>query len=78
MLGDVFVIEIGQAEVEQDVHHQREIEQGGKFPVTDVSDLELNLGLNAKNPERLDEQVENEQDGQVEYELFLLYQSRQR
>jgi hypothetical protein len=73
VLRDITVIEIGNTEVEKNAEQQRKIKDHSVLPITHVTDLALHFGLYKNCPERFDEEVKNDKDGQVKYELFLLH-----
>lgn len=73
VLRDVAVVEIGKAEVEENIQKQRIVEDHSVLTITDVTDLSLHLRLHKNCPERLYQKIQHHEDGQIEYELFLLH-----
>ena len=71
VLRDVFVVEIRDAEVEQDIQQERKIEEHEILSVSRIAHLNLHVRLNAEDPERLDEQVQAQQDNEVRNEFLL-------
>ena len=58
--GNVATVEIGDAQVEQDVKKIGEVEDGEVLAVQRVAQDVLNLAVDAKNPKRLHQQIEEE------------------
>ena len=60
VLRDVAAVEVGDAEVEQDVEEVGEVEEGLVGAVGGVAEQVLHLTVDAENPERLHQQVEKQ------------------
>ena len=72
VLRDVPVVEIGDAEIEQDVEQEGEVKEGKIKSVFGGSYSILNYAVNPENPERFDQDIQKEQEGQVG-DKFLLH-----
>ena len=71
MLGNIAVVKIGDAEIQQDIEKECEIEQVLVKSIIREPDRILHRPVNAEDPERLDQQVQQDQECQVEQEFFL-------
>ena len=71
VLGDVAGVEVGDAKVQQDVEDIGEVEDGEIESVGLGSDSILHANLNAKNPERLDDEVEQQYPKESGDEFFV-------
>jgi hypothetical protein len=60
VLRDIFIVKVGDANIEQDIQKQREIKQGKVHPVTLISHHILNCSVDSKNPKWFDYQIESE------------------
>jgi len=61
VLGNISVIEISNSQIEQDVEEGREIEKGKIKSVGCISNCVLHRSVHTKNPERLDQQIQEKQ-----------------
>ena len=71
VLRDGAAVEVGDAEVEQDVEEVGEIEEGLIGTVGGVAEQVLHLAVDAENPERLHQQVEKQQEDDIFDEAVL-------
>jgi len=71
MLGNIAVVEIGDAEIKQDVEEKGEIEQVHVKSVIRQPDRVLHRAVDPEDPEGLDQEVQEQQQGQVDQEFFL-------
>jgi hypothetical protein len=71
VLRDVLVVEVGDAEIKENVEQKSEVHQGGIPAIFFRSHGVLHGTVDAKNPERLYQQVQEEQEGKVGNELAL-------
>ena len=71
VLGDVAGVEVGDAKVQQDVEDIGEVEDGEIESVGLGSDSILHANFNAKNPERLDDEVEQQYPKESGDEFFV-------
>ena len=71
MLGDVAGVEVGDAQIQQDVEDIGEVEDGEIESVGLGSDSILHANFNAKNPERLDDEVEQQYPKESGDEFFV-------
>ena len=71
VLRDAAAVEVGDAEVEQDVEEVREVEQGLVGAVGGVAEEVLHLAVDAENPEGLHQQVEKQQEDDIFDEAVL-------
>ena len=71
VLRDVAAVEVGDAEVEQDVEEVGKVKQGLVGAVGGVAEDVLHLTVDAENPERLHQQVEKQQENDIFYEAVL-------
>jgi hypothetical protein len=52
VLCNIFIVEIGNANIEQNIQQERKIEQGKVHPVTFVANHILHSAVDSKNPKR--------------------------
>ena len=74
VLRDVPVVEVGDPHVEEDVEQVREVGDGqidAISPVTGVADQVLHFAVNAQNPERLHQKVQEEKKDNILDEAIL-------
>lgn len=71
VLRDGTAVEIGDAEVKQDVEEVREVEQGLIGAVGCVAKQVLHFAVDTENPERLHQQVEKQQEDDIFDEAVL-------
>ena len=71
VLRDVAAVEVGDAEVEQDVEEVGKVKQGLVGAVGGIAEDVLHLTVDAENPERLHQQVEKQQENNIFYEAVL-------
>ena len=71
VLRDGAAVEVGDAEVEQDVEEVGEVEKGLVGTVGGVAEEVLHLAVDAQNPERLHQQVEKQQEDDIFDEAVL-------
>jgi len=71
MLGDITVIEICYAHIQQDIKHIGIIENRKIKPVINQADGVLDRQVNPEDPERFDQQVKQDKQSQVDEKLFL-------
>lgn len=71
ILGNVAVVEVGDAKIEQDIEKKRKIEHSGIKTITLKTNQVLHTAVDAKYPEWLDQQVQKQQQAQVSDEFFL-------
>ena len=71
VLRDGAAVEIGDAEVEQDIKEVGEVEQGLIGAVGRVANQVLHLAVDAENPERFHQQVEKQQENDIFDEAVL-------
>jgi hypothetical protein len=65
VLGDVPVVEIGNSQVKQDVEKEGEVEQIEIKPVFHHPRHNLNVPIDGKDPNRLNQKIQREQQTQV-------------
>ena len=73
VLGDVAAVEVGDAEVEEDIEEVGEIEERLVGAVGGVAEQVLHLAVDAENPEWLHQQVEKQQEDDIFDEAVLHY-----
>jgi glycosyltransferase involved in cell wall biosynthesis len=73
ILCNVFVIEVGDSEIEQDVEQEREIEKHVILTVRRVARLVLHGGINLQYPERFDKKIQGNKDNQVGNKLLMMH-----
>ena len=71
VLRDVAAVEVGDAEIEQDVEEIREVEKSLVGAVGGIAEEVLHLAVDAENPERLHQQVEKQQEDDIFDEAVL-------
>jgi hypothetical protein len=71
VLSNVLVVEIGNAKVKQDVEQETEVEQSIVKSVITGQHRILNCSVNPQYPEGLYEEVQQQQQRKIGYELFL-------
>ena len=71
VLCDGTAVEVGDAEVEQDIEEVGEVEEGLVGAVGGVAEQVLHLAVDAENPERLHQQVEKQQEDDIFDEAIL-------
>ena len=71
ILRDGAAVEVGDAEVEQNIKEVREVEEGLVGAVGGVAEDVLHLAVDAENPERLHQQVEKQQEDDIFDEAVL-------
>ena len=73
VLRDGAAVEVGDAEVEQNIKEVREVEEGLVGAVGGVAEDVLHFAVDAQNPERLHQQVEKQQEDDIFDEAVLHY-----
>lgn len=71
ILRNVFIIEIGDAKINENIEQERKIKNGRIQSVMRHSCCILHLHINAEYPKRLDEQIQRKHDGKVGDEFSL-------
>ena len=71
MLGDIAVVEVSDPEIQQDIEQESKIEQVHVKSVIRQPHRVLNGPVNPEDPEGLDQEVQEQQQGQVYQEFFL-------
>ena len=71
VLGDIPAVEIGDAEIKQDIKKVREIEQGLVGAVWGITQKVRHLAVDAQNPEWLHQQVQEQQENDILDEAVL-------
>lgn len=71
VLGDVAGVEVGDAQIQQDVEYISEVEDGEIESVGLCSNGILHANFNAKNPQRLDNDVEQQHPKKTGDEFFV-------
>ena len=77
---DVTVVEVGDSHIENHIEEESEIQYGKIEPVLFRPDTILHTDINSENPERLDKQVQENQQTDVEYEipLFQIFMTQKK
>ena len=70
---DVAVVEVGDAHVEQHVEEIGEVEDGEIETVVSCADTILHSHIHPENPEVFDQQIQENQNGDIEYEVSFLH-----
>src|SRR5438477_191962 len=76
VLRNIFIVEVRDAEVEQDVEEEGKVEEGDVITIHLSAHSDLHVAINAQYPERLDEQVQGEDEKKVGNELALHFLKR--
>jgi hypothetical protein len=71
VLRNVPVVEIGDAEIEQDIEKEGKIQNFKVEPIIEGSHHVLNIPVDSKNPDRFDEKVEQKHQPKVRQEFSL-------
>lgn len=72
MLGNIPVVKIGDANIQQDIQQEGEVKQGKIKPILRSTYLVLDRPVNAQYPKRLNQQIQKQQEGQIG-DKFLLH-----
>jgi hypothetical protein len=71
ILSNIFIVEIGDSKIEKDIEKERKIKKCDVVTINLSTHSNLNIPVNAKNPKRLDQQVEGQNKEEVGYKLAL-------
>lgn len=71
VLGDIAVVEIGDPGIKQDIEQKSEIEQVQVKTVINKPHRILHRAVDPENPERLHQEVQEEQQGEIGEEFLL-------
>jgi len=58
VLGDIFIVEVGNSHIEQNIQQQRKIEKGKIHPVVFVAYKVLHTSIDTKNPKWFYQKIE--------------------
>jgi hypothetical protein len=71
VLRNIFVVEICNPEIQEDIEQERKIEQGNVISIYFSSDCDLHVPVNTQYPERLDQQVQGKDQEEISYKFAL-------
>jgi hypothetical protein len=76
ILGNVTVIEVGDAKIEENIEEKREIKDDQVKPIVSYSNNILNISVNAENKNRLDQKIQKKKQSKVCKKFFLHKKSK--
>jgi hypothetical protein len=71
MLGNIAVVEIRDPNIEQDIKEIRKVENGEIKAVICNANCIVHDTVDPENPEWLDQEIQQEQNGKIDQEFFL-------
>ena len=73
---NIAIIEVGDAHVEHHIEEVGEVEDGEIETVAGRTDSVLHRHIHPENPERLDQQIQENQNGNIEYKISFLHSKK--
>lgn len=71
VLGNILVVEIRDAEVQQDIQKEGKVEKHEVLAIRSIAHFNLNVRFNTQYPERLDQQVQAKENDEIGDEFLL-------